>query len=321
MLSSTEIPILHTEEFVKHIQKRKYEDLDLVTMVERYLIKKRGHIFRMPKPGSHVVLMASGGIDSTVAWYLLTKKYGLHVYPIMAIPNRFHPQETSLRFFSKIYKYKFGELFHEPFILRQSSVANELSALSRGQKFSSKALLDSYEPKHKSFSWAPGSGASMVNAIQAAIYLEVLRSTLGAPLTSIFCGVTAMDGIGVKSQTLTFIRLSNLYSMQFLANPTIQFASLFFEKETGWFARKADIIRSGATVGLPLERTYSCYRGGFVHCGTCGGCDARRWEFKKSGIEDKTPYRADGFFRPHIGELYQRLTGLISRRYDETIRR
>lgn len=316
MLSSTEIPILHTEEFVKHIQKRKYEDLNLVTMVERYLIKKRGHIFRMPKPGSHVVLMVSGGIDSTVAWYLLTKKYSLHVYPIMASPNRFHPQERSLRFFSHIYKHRFSDLYHEPLIIRQASIPKELLALSRGLRFTPQALLDSYDIKHKSFGWAPGSGSSMLNVVYAMLYLESLRSTNSHAFTTIFCGVTAMDGIGIKSQTLTFVRLSNLYAMQFFANPTIQLASLYFEKETGWFARKADIIRIGASASLPLEHTHSCYLGGFIHCGTCGGCDARRWEFKESGIEDKTYYRTSGILQSYGAEAVRRLTGALSRRYD-----
>lgn len=311
MYTNGNIPTIATNDFIRRIQKRKYEDTAELFAIEQLLVKKRGYVFRMPRPGSRVVLMASGGIDSTVAWYILMKKFRLHVYPVMVISRRYHPQEAALRHFSLMYQKKFASLHHKPFIIRQSSTPNELTAFDNTLPLSPKAILNSYDQKHKSLNWAPGSGSSMLNAIPIALYLESLKLSTDQPFTTIFCGVTAMDGIGVKSQTLTFIRLSNLYAMQFIANPTIQFASLFFEKQTGWYARKADIIRMGNDAGLPLERTYSCYRAGFIHCGACGGCDARRWEFKTSGIVDKTQYRTSGLGRSYWVEVMRRLTGLF----------
>ncbi|HPD32052.1 MAG TPA: 7-cyano-7-deazaguanine synthase QueC [Phycisphaerae bacterium] len=54
---------------------------------------------------------------------------------------------------------------------------------------------------------------------------------------------------------------------------------------------KADIVRIGAELGVPFERTWSCYRGGELHCGTCGTCVERREAFQKAGIADRTVYR------------------------------
>lgn len=53
---------------------------------------------------------------------------------------------------------------------------------------------------------------------------------------------------------------------------------------------KTDIVRIGAALGVPFERTWSCYRGGTVHCGTCGTCTERKEAFEQNGITDPTNY-------------------------------
>jgi 7-cyano-7-deazaguanine synthase len=55
---------------------------------------------------------------------------------------------------------------------------------------------------------------------------------------------------------------------------------------------KADVIRKGIALGVPLDLTLSCMqpRGG-LHCGRCSKCRERRDAFSEAGIEDPTPYR------------------------------
>jgi 7-cyano-7-deazaguanine synthase len=55
---------------------------------------------------------------------------------------------------------------------------------------------------------------------------------------------------------------------------------------------KADIVSLGAGYGVPFELTWSCYRGGARHCGTCGTCTERREAFQVAGIADPTSYEA-----------------------------
>lgn len=55
---------------------------------------------------------------------------------------------------------------------------------------------------------------------------------------------------------------------------------------------KTDIVRIGAALGVPFARTWSCYRGQAAHCGTCGTCTERREAFRDNGIPDPTTYRA-----------------------------
>lgn len=58
---------------------------------------------------------------------------------------------------------------------------------------------------------------------------------------------------------------------------------------------KAAIVTAGAQAGTPFARTWSCYKGGAVHCGRCGTCVERREAFDIAGVPDPTPY-ADADF-------------------------
>lgn len=56
--------------------------------------------------------------------------------------------------------------------------------------------------------------------------------------------------------------------------------------------RKWQIIKHGEELGVPFEKTWSCYAGGKVHCGTCPTCRARKEAFSDAGIGDPTEYSA-----------------------------
>ena len=53
---------------------------------------------------------------------------------------------------------------------------------------------------------------------------------------------------------------------------------------------KAGIVEKGTRLNAPLHLSWSCYRGGEIHCGTCPTCQDRRKAFKLAGIEDPTRY-------------------------------
>ena len=73
--------------------------------------------------------------------------------------------------------------------------------------------------------------------------------------------------------------------------------------EAGTFARvrvvapytnisKTDIARRGRALGIDYAETWSCYKGGHVHCGTCGTCVERKEALREAGIEDNTTYQS-----------------------------
>lgn len=47
---------------------------------------------------------------------------------------------------------------------------------------------------------------------------------------------------------------------------------------------KNDIARRGAALGVDYSLTYSCYKGGEKHCGTCGTCVERREALIAAGL-------------------------------------
>lgn len=53
---------------------------------------------------------------------------------------------------------------------------------------------------------------------------------------------------------------------------------------------KADIARHGKALGIDYSETWSCYKGGEVHCGKCGTCTERREALREAGINDTTIY-------------------------------
>jgi len=59
---------------------------------------------------------------------------------------------------------------------------------------------------------------------------------------------------------------------------------------------KADIVRIGAKLGVPFAETWSCYKGGDIHCGACGTCYERREAFQQAGVHDPTEYAAKPVF-------------------------
>ena len=55
---------------------------------------------------------------------------------------------------------------------------------------------------------------------------------------------------------------------------------------------KGQIAAEGARLGVDFARTWSCYKGGAVHCGRCGTCVERREAFAEAGVADPTKYEA-----------------------------
>jgi 7-cyano-7-deazaguanine synthase len=53
---------------------------------------------------------------------------------------------------------------------------------------------------------------------------------------------------------------------------------------------KAGIAALGHELGVDYAQTWSCYKGGEIHCGTCGTCVERREAFLMAGVPDPTEY-------------------------------
>ncbi len=61
---------------------------------------------------------------------------------------------------------------------------------------------------------------------------------------------------------------------------------------------KGEIAAEGTRLGVDFARTWSCYKGGAVQCGTCGTCVERREAFLEAGLPDPTVYASTGPLPP-----------------------
>lgn len=53
---------------------------------------------------------------------------------------------------------------------------------------------------------------------------------------------------------------------------------------------KTDIAKKGKALGIDYSETWSCYKGGNAHCGTCATCNERKMALRAAGIDDRTIY-------------------------------
>jgi 7-cyano-7-deazaguanine synthase len=150
-------------------------------------------------------------------------------------------------------------------------------------------MRDVYPDGH----WAIRGEAPGFDTPDADVYLEgrniVLLSKASifaarAGLSRILLGTLAGNPFPDASPRF-FVSLADALSLGLASRIEIEtpFANL----------HKADVIRLGASLGVPFELTLSCMqpvRG--MHCGRCSKCRERRDAFRAAGIEDPAPYAA-----------------------------
>lgn len=63
---------------------------------------------------------------------------------------------------------------------------------------------------------------------------------------------------------------------------------------------KADIVAEGHALGVDYRHSWSCYKGGDLHCGRCGTCVERREAFDLAGVADPTTYQDPDYWREAV---------------------
>ncbi len=60
---------------------------------------------------------------------------------------------------------------------------------------------------------------------------------------------------------------------------------------------KSEIVAEGAKLGMDFSQTWSCYKGGEIHCGRCGTCVERQEAFALANVKDPTIYEDTQFWK------------------------
>ena len=223
------------------------------------------------------VVLSSGGIDSTTAM-AIAKSRGKEIYALSFRYGQRH----------------FIELEAAKKVARSFGVKTHKIINIDLRQFGGSALTDEINvPKHDSVNEIDEEGIPITyvparNTIflsYAMAWAEVLKAT------SIYIGVTAVDYSGYPDCRPAFIEAFE--KMANLATKTGVTKEAILKIETPLIhLSKAEIIKTGDTLGVDYALTISCYDpdSNGKSCGRCDSCLHRIKGFKEAGIKDPTIY-------------------------------
>ena len=224
-----------------------------------------------PEQQDHVIVVASGGLDSTVlAYWLAAKGYRL-----------------TLTSFDYRQRHRV-ELDHAVEIARLlNSPHNMIDLTSLGALLTGSALTDSAVAVPNGH-YTDASMKSTVVPNRNAIMLDIAVSiAVAEQADAVAFGAHAGDHTIYSDCRPEFVE-------QFTRTAKVANEGLLvsgFQVLTPFLTlTKAEIVGLGDMLNVPFDRTWSCYRGADVHCGQCGTCVERREAFQNSNVADPTEY-------------------------------
>lgn len=222
-------------------------------------------------PPGHVVLVASGGLDSTTLAHLL-HSCGAQLTLLAVDYGQRHRVELD---FAERTASRLNANFEQV----------DLSGLAR--LLGGSALTDTtVDVPNGHYTNARMAGTVVPNRntlmLDMAVGLAVSRGA-----KAVAFGAHAGDHPVYPDCRPAFVeafaRTARIANEGFI-DPQFQVLAPFLAK------KKAEIVAIGAGLGVPFEETWSCYRGQEAHCGLCGTCSERREAFVLAGVQDPTTY-------------------------------
>jgi 7-cyano-7-deazaguanine synthase len=217
------------------------------------------------------VLIVSGGIDSSTLIYKAVRE-GYETYALTFIYGQKHKREIeSARKVCNTLK-----VAHK--IIDISSLKEVLSG---------SALTD--------------SGVEIPEVPETAEYYETLKTTIVPNRNSIFLSIAIGYAVSIGANHVFFgahhsdrgvypdCRHEFVEAFQYaerLANDN----SLLVVTAPFVNMNKSEIVKMGIDLGVPYKDTWSCYKGGEMHCGVCSSCRERKRAFQEAVVEDPTEY-------------------------------
>jgi len=217
------------------------------------------------------VVIASGGVDSSTLLYK-TVNDNYETYALTFIYGQKHKREIESA--KKICE---GIKVHHKII--------DLSVLK--DVLSGSALTD--------------SGVEIPEVPETAEHYETLKTTIVPNRNSIFLSIAIGYAVSIKANYIFFgahhsdrgvypdCRQEFVEAFEYaerLANDSTHLVI------SAPFVRmnKSEIVKLGAELGVPYKETWSCYKGGRIHCGVCSSCRERKRAFQEAGVVDPTEY-------------------------------
>jgi len=212
--------------------------------------------------GEEVVVLLSGGVDSTVTLYLV-KKYGYSPVALIFDYQQRHRREV-------IYAQKIARLNRVKYYLAKISLSWASSSLTRKDM---KVPMDRDLKKNE----IPSTYVPARNLIFLS-YAASLAESL--KIKKIFIGAHIQDYSGYPDCRPKFFQsLEKVFNLGMKEKGMSIVTPLITMK-------KKEIIQRGLSLGVPFEFTWSCYQGGSRPCQRCDSCRYRIQAFRDLGLTD-----------------------------------
>lgn len=214
------------------------------------------------------VCLLSGGLDSTTALYIALNE-GYTPLALTIDYGQLHRRE--LESASRIAKY----------------LGIEHQMISVHLPWGGSALLDSEIPipQNRSADEIPKEIPSTYVPARNTIFLSLAASFLEARGgEAIFIGANALDYSGYPDCRPEYF--SNFESVLKQGTKRGVEGNSIEIKAPLIALKKSEIIRLANRLGVPLEWTWSCYKGGEFPCGVCDSCLLREKGFREAGVLD-----------------------------------
>jgi 7-cyano-7-deazaguanine synthase len=217
------------------------------------------------------IAIVSGGLDSTVLSYLMAES----------------GEEINLISFDYGQRH-IKELESASALAKRLKARHEIVNLGPLQKLISGSALTSMERSVPEGHYAAANMAATVVPNRNAIMLAIAYGwavNIGA--TEVGIGVHAGDHPIYPDCRDEFIRSFDLMeklATQGYAEPELYLFAPFINRT------KAQVVELGHSLGVPFDKTWSCYAGGANHCGRCGTCVERKEAFAIAKVVDPTMY-------------------------------
>jgi len=265
------------------LEEKRQEDPTVLNRIEDIIRMRRLNLIKMPEPGSPVVVVHSGGMDSTTNLAILMEEFKLEVYPMFINRGQTNLkyERESVQYFEKYFKERYPDLYNSSIEIELKTPPTAYKNLLR----KTRDLQDNLQSRQRiAF---PSRNPTMF--LTACEYAYSLQSTGVFPKT-IFVSVMKEDP--PRHSTLTALRMINLLVCQIMGDYMWQVISIPIEREFKNYYGKDVYLKWAVEHDLPIEKTRSCYRDQKEHCGECyPACVNRKEAFRKAGIKDKTIYK------------------------------
>lgn len=213
-----------------------------------------------------IVLLLSGGLDSTTALYHL-KAAGHSISGLAIDYGQRHSKELERA-------RAIAELSNTPF---------EIADLSSMKKFLS------------------GSSQTSDIPVPEGHYTEAsMKLTVVPNRNMIMLSLATGWAVNIRADAVAYAAHSGDHTIYPDCRPEFISAMNHAMKLCDWHSvelitpfvgwTKSEIVTRATELQVPLEMTWSCYKGNDLHCGKCGTCVERKEAFSLANVKDPTQY-------------------------------